>query len=107
MKDYADTFQWKRDDKAIPGARGKSYKLVAADLGRRITVTGTDTRHIFFNFAALPIVPYSQDALIASKLLHSFAYAAPDYTMSGRAGRDFTHRVKPVRTPTGTRIAYQ
>jgi hypothetical protein len=107
MKDYADVFQWKRDGKAIPGARGKSYKLVAADVGHRITVTGTDTKNIWFNSAALPIIPYSQDALVASKLLSSFAYTAPDFTTTGRAGRDLTHRVKPVRTPAGTRIAYQ
>ena len=40
----ARTFQWKRDGRAIAGATGESYRLVAADAGRRITVTITGTK---------------------------------------------------------------
>lgn len=35
------TFQWKRNGAAIPGATGRTYKLVAADRGKNLTVTAT------------------------------------------------------------------
>lgn len=38
------TYQWKRDGVNISGATGKTYKLAAADRGRRITVTVTGTK---------------------------------------------------------------
>ncbi|MCR6030701.1 hypothetical protein GDP17_04490 [Gordonia jinghuaiqii] len=39
--------QWKRDGEPIPGARGTSYRLTAADRGARITlaVTGSKPSH--------------------------------------------------------------
>ena len=33
------TYQWKRNGVAITGATAATYKLVAADAGKRITVT--------------------------------------------------------------------
>lgn len=40
----ARTFQWKRDGRAIAGATTARYRLVAADAGRRVTVTITGTK---------------------------------------------------------------
>jgi hypothetical protein len=106
LREYADTFQWKRDGKAIPGATGKTYRLTSADLGRAISVTGTDTKDIF-SFGAIKVIPYSQTVIATPKLLNSFAYTRPSFYFTGRAGRDLTARVKAVRIPAGTRVQYQ
>lgn len=106
LREYADTFQWKRNGKAIPGAACKTYRLAAADLGPAISVTGTDTKDIF-SFGAIKVIPYSQTVTATARLLNSFAYTAPSFYTVGRAGRDLTAKVNWVRTPVGTTITYQ
>ncbi|NUU31166.1 hypothetical protein [Arthrobacter sp. C9C5] len=67
MREYADTFQWKRDGKPISGATGKKYKLRPADRGHKITVTGTDAKPTGFG-GMFRYIPYSQTALVTTRL---------------------------------------
>jgi len=39
------SYQWKRGGKPIPGATSRRYKLTSADVGRKISVTVTGTKH--------------------------------------------------------------
>lgn len=65
---HADTFQWKRDGNPISGATGKTYKLRSADLGHKITVTGTDSQGSGAFAGMFRYIPYSQTAWVTSKL---------------------------------------
>ncbi|MBD8059724.1 glycoside hydrolase family 3 C-terminal domain-containing protein [Cellulomonas sp. JH27-2] len=38
------SYQWKRDGKAITGAKASSYKVVKADVGTKLTVTVTESK---------------------------------------------------------------
>ncbi|GAA2224735.1 hypothetical protein GCM10009851_05280 [Herbiconiux moechotypicola] len=78
------TYQWKRAGASIPGATAATYKLVAADAGKSITVTTTATA----------IGRTSTSKTSATKAIQSLFSQAPTPTISGSATVGSTLTVK-------------
>ena len=70
---------WKRNGVAIAGATGSSYALVAADLGRRITVTATAAKA---GYASLAKTSAATSTVLAAPAPTAFA-VAPKPTIVG------------------------
>lgn len=90
--------QWLRNGAAIPGATAPSYRLTAADLGRRISVTttGTLTGHGSTVLTSAKTGKVARGTLTRGKV-----------TIAGTAKVGKTLRAKPgAWKPKGVRISY-
>lgn len=86
---YIDKYQWYRGGKAIKGATKSSYKLVKADLGKKITVKATDTKdRLSFTWAGMPkTAPYSVTKTATNKALYGFSTKKPAISGTAKVGK--------------------
>ena len=92
-------YQWKRDGKTIAGATAKTYKLVAADLGKRITVTVTGTRDGYATRSATSA---------ATRAVAAGALTTVKPKVSGSAVVGKTLKVQAgTWKPAGVKLSYQ
>ncbi len=92
------SYQWKRNGVAIPGATKYAYRLVAADAGKKVTVTVIGSR------AGYPSVAKTS----AAKSVLGVLTKTPVPTISGKAKVGRTLTVKPgVWAPSGVKLSYQ
>jgi hypothetical protein len=92
-------YQWKRDGKAISGAAAKSYKLLAADLGKRITVTVTGTRD---GYASRSATSAATRAVVAGAL----TTVKPKISGSAVVGKTLKAQAGTWK-PAGVKLSYQ
>lgn len=92
------TYAWKRDGQVIAGANASSYALVAADLGKQITVAVTGVK----TGAGSATVESAKTAKVIAAMLKS---ATP--TISGTVAAGKTVTAKPGSWTSGTSFGYQ
>jgi len=98
------TLVWKRNGVAIPGATGSAYTLVAADLGRRITVTATAAKA---GYASLAKTSAATATVLAAPAPTAFA-VAPKPTIVGTPTVGTPLTAAPgAWTPAPTAFAYR
>ncbi len=92
------TRQWFADGVAIPGATGISYKLTAAEAGKRITVTVTGSKTGY--------ATTSRTSVATAKVAQG-TLTAPVPTMTGRLQIGWFQTAKPGAWTSGTQFTYQ
>lgn len=105
FKAYVDAWQWYRNGKAIKGATKASYKLVGADVGKKITVKATDNKDEF-GFAWFRTVPHSVTITATHKAQYGFAVHKPYISGTARSGKVLTAKFKKWGG-SPTRYSYQ
>ena len=93
------TYRWYRSGKRIAGVSGKTYRLVAADLGKRITVKAVAKRHGYSAKAS------KQSRRTATVKAGTLSASTPAVTGKPEVGTMLA--AQPGRWTTGTKLAYQ
>ncbi|KRA32700.1 MULTISPECIES: M4 family metallopeptidase [unclassified Nocardioides] len=99
IPDAVPSYQWLRDGTAITGARSRTYAVVAADLGRRVSVRVTMTA-----------LPFIQSEIASTPYTVDYGQVRPPSSVS-IAGRARVGRVLYARpgtwTPSGVTFHYR